>query len=111
MIATDALRISLEKIKETRIKQVDWKKLGFGNFFSDHMFIADYSDGKWKNARIAPYGNFAVSPAMSALHYGQSIFEGMKAFKNEEGQVRFLQGKHDRFQLAETEHHHCNAEE
>ena len=90
MIATDALRISLEKIKETRINQVDWKKLGFGNFFSDHMFIADYSDGKWKNARIAPYGNFAVSPAMSALHYGQSIFEGMKAYRYANGEIHMF---------------------
>lgn len=52
----------------------------FGKFYTDHMFMMDYRDGKWENPRIEPFGNFSLSPAAMVLHYGQAIFEGMKAF-------------------------------
>jgi branched-chain amino acid aminotransferase len=87
MIATDTMQIDITKTKNSRLPQVDWKKLVFGSTFSDHMFVAQYAGGQWKNARIAPYGNFQVSPAMSALHYGQSIFEGMKAYRHADGNI------------------------
>lgn len=87
MIATDTMHIDVRKTKQSRLSEVDWKKLGFGNIFSDHMFISEFAGGQWKNPRIQPYGNFAISPALSALHYGQSIFEGMKAYRYANGDI------------------------
>ena len=74
--------IKVEKVKESRISQFDPKNIGFGKLFTDHMFVADYKNGEWTDLRIVPYGPFDLSPATSAIHYGQSIFEGMKAFAN-----------------------------
>ncbi len=63
-------------------------KLGFGRHFSDHMFLMDYSSAKgWYNPRIEPYQYLNLSPAAMCLHYGQEIFEGMKAYRNEEGEI------------------------
>ena len=87
MIATDTMHIDVTKTKNSRLPQIDWKKLGFGNYFSDHMFVADCSGGQWKSPRITPYGKFEISPALSALHYGQSIFEGMKAYRYANGDI------------------------
>ena len=85
MSTTTTMNIEVQKTKQSRFNDVDWKKLGFGNFFSDHMFITEFSNGQWKNSRIVPYGNFQTSPALSALHYGQSVFEGMKAYRHANG--------------------------
>lgn len=71
----------------TRIREVDFENLGFGKVFSDHMFVAEYDGSKWTNMRIMPYGKLMMSPAMSALHYGQAIFEGLKAYRNEQDEV------------------------
>ncbi|MFP5471262.1 MAG: branched-chain amino acid aminotransferase [Bacteroidia bacterium] len=79
--------IKIKKAEKSRIAEVDFKNLPFGKIFSDHMFVMDYADGEWKNFEIIPYGNLSVSPAMSAIHYGQSIFEGLKAYKNEAGET------------------------
>ena len=76
----DTLNIELDRVKNSRITQVDFNNLPFGKVYTDHMFIADYEGGAWKNPRIVPYGKIEVSPATPALHYGQSIFEGMKAY-------------------------------
>ena len=75
--------INLNRINKSRIFDVDFDNIGFGKVFSDHMFIADFDGQHWSNPSILPYGNFSLSPATSALHYGQSIFEGMKAFRGE----------------------------
>lgn len=87
MNATETMQIEVKQTKRSRLSEVDWKKLGFGNFFSDHMFITEFLEGHWKNARIVPYGKFETSPALSALHYGQSIFEGMKAYQYDNGDI------------------------
>ncbi len=55
---------------------------GFGQIFTPHMFLMDYKDGQWQNPRIEPYGPFTMDPAAKVLHYGQEIFEGMKAYRN-----------------------------
>lgn len=81
------MSISVEKVKASRLPGIDVNNLGFGKIFSDHMFIADYGDGGWKTARIVPYGDLALSPASSMIHYGQSIFEGMKAYRSPQGEV------------------------
>ncbi len=86
-MTTDVLQIELRKAERSRIQEVDFNHLPFGKHFSDHMFVADFIDGQWQNQMIVPYDNFTLSPALSSLHYGQSIFEGMKAYKNEAGDV------------------------
>ena len=87
MIAADTMQIDVKKAKRSRLKEVDWKNLGFGIYFSDHMFVSDFDGSQWKSSRIVPYGNFEISPALSALHYGQSIFEGMKAYRHANGDI------------------------
>nr|WP_221300713.1 branched-chain amino acid aminotransferase [Pedobacter cryoconitis] len=67
--------------------ETDYTDLPFGKVFTDHMFVADYEDGEWKNFEILPYGPIPMSPAISALHYGQAIFEGLKAYKQADGSV------------------------
>ena len=65
--------------------------LAFGRVFTDHMFLMDYRAGKgWHDPRIVPYGSFTVDPACCVLHYGQSIFDGMKAFRGQDGRVRLF---------------------
>lgn len=75
--------IKLNRIDVSRISDVDFENIGFGKVFSDHMFICDWDGQQWSNSTILPYANFSLSPATSALHYGQSIFEGMKAFRGD----------------------------
>jgi len=71
----------------SRLDQVDFTNLDFGRVFSDHMFVMDYEDGEWKRGRIEPYGPFTMSPASMVFHYGQAIFEGMKAYRQMDGEV------------------------
>lgn len=77
--------MTIEKSKTSGIDKVDFSNLVFGRTFTDHLFIADYRDGDWHDCRIVPFQNFSIHPALSSLHYGQAIFEGMKAEKDEEG--------------------------
>ena len=82
-----ALKPTIHPIDKSRLSTVDFNNLPFGKVFSDHMLVADYEDGHWKSVRIVPYGPIELMPAISALHYGQAIFEGMKAYKNAEGEI------------------------
>jgi branched-chain amino acid aminotransferase len=77
----------VERVKNSRISTVDFSNLGFGNYISDHMLVVDYKNGAWQEPKIMPYGDMMMSPAMLSIHYGQSVFEGMKAFKNSKGDV------------------------
>jgi branched-chain amino acid aminotransferase len=79
--------IPVERIAKSRLSTIDFNNLGFGNHISDHMLVADYKNGIWQDPKVVPYGDLAMSPAMLSLHYGQSIFEGMKAFKNKDGEL------------------------
>jgi branched-chain amino acid aminotransferase len=81
----ETLKMNIERVRRSRIPEVDFSNLPFGKVYSDHMFMADYRDGEWKNPRIVPYGHMLVSPATPAIHYGQSIFEGMKAYHSSTG--------------------------
>ena len=65
--------------------------LGFGKYFTDHMFIMDYTDGEgWHDARIVPFGKFEIHPASTALHYGSEIFEGLKAYRKADGSIQLF---------------------
>ena len=79
--------IRLERVDESRLDRTDFSALAFGQVFTDHMFLADFRDGAWHDARIVPYGPFTLDPSNLALHYGQSIFEGMKATRSAGGEV------------------------
>lgn len=79
--------IDIQKAERSRIQEVDFNDLKFGREFSDHMLVIDYKDGVWQTPQIRPFGPVSIHPAISALHYGQSIFEGLKAYRGESGEV------------------------
>lgn len=90
MVTAEKLPFKIQRAEKSRLPEVDFKNLPFGKVFSDHMFIADFKDGQWQDAQIVPFGYLQMNPAMSALHYGQSIFEGMKAYKDVNGNVQLF---------------------
>jgi branched-chain amino acid aminotransferase len=92
-----AISIKITKTPQSRIGDCDFNNIQFGTIFSDHMFMVDYEDGEWKNAQILPYGPLSLSPSTFALHYGQAIFEGMKAFKNAQGEAQLFR-PHDNWE-------------
>jgi len=81
------MSINTLKVTESRIKEMDASNIQFGKIYSDHMLVADYADGQWGKPQILPYGDISMSPATTFIHYGQSIFEGIKAYKNAKGEV------------------------
>lgn len=84
----------IQLTETSRLSQVNFDELVFGRTFSDHMFVMEYEDGKWSKGKIEPYGPFTMSPASMVFHYGQAIFEGMKAYRLTDGSVSlFRPGK------------------
>ncbi|MCX2839370.1 branched-chain amino acid aminotransferase [Salinimicrobium sp. MT39] len=81
------LAIDVIETKTSNIDSVDFDNLVFGNVFADHMMECDYHDGQWQNPTIKPYGPIQLDPSAKVFHYGQAIFEGMKAFKDDDDQV------------------------
>jgi branched-chain amino acid aminotransferase len=77
--------IKVTKVTQSKVKEVDLNNVTMGFNFSDHMFICDYENGEWQNPRIEPLALIPTHPAAMALHYGQAIFEGMKATKGKDG--------------------------
>jgi len=77
-------------VEQSRLAQVDFENLGFGSIFSDHMFSMEYADGAWKNPRIEPYQALAMEPGVAMLHYGQTVFDGYKAFRGVDGEARIF---------------------
>ena len=76
---------NIKKTEQSRIGQVDPKNIQFGKLYSDHMLIAYYENGTWQQPEIMPFHNLSLSPATTFFHYGQAIFEGVKAYKNPQG--------------------------
>ncbi len=83
----EELKIYVEKVKESKLASLDRDQLNFGKQFSDHMFVVDYEQGEWKDASIVPCRNISLNPATSFIHYGQSIFEGLKAHCGQNGEI------------------------
>lgn len=81
----ETLDIPVTRVKRSRLAEIDFNDLPFGKYFSDHMLEADYIDGEWKKVCIRPYQPISVEPSLMALHYGQAIFEGIKAYRNPNG--------------------------
>ena len=85
-----AVAIPVTRNKEPR-KKPDPASLGFGRFFSDHMFVMEWTpEKKWHDARVVPYAPMAMDPAAAVFHYGQAIFEGNKAYRGADGKIRFF---------------------
>ena len=82
-----ALDISVTKAERSKLSDLSLKDLPFGRFFTDHMLEADYENGEWKNVEIKPYQPLLMEPSSAVLHYGQAIFEGIKAYRDAEGNV------------------------
>jgi branched-chain amino acid aminotransferase len=85
MLAT--LDIAVNRAEQSKLKDINLENVPFGKYFTDHMLEADYEDGEWKNVEIKPYQPLLLSPSLAALHYGQAIFEGIKAYKNAAGEA------------------------
>ena len=81
------MNIKLSKVKSSKISKVDFSDLGFCKYYTDHMFVCEYENNDWKNFRIIPFQDLNLSPACTTLHYGQTIFEGLKAYKNEKDEI------------------------
>jgi branched-chain amino acid aminotransferase len=78
----DTMDIRITKTKHSRIHETDFDNLPFGRYFSDHMLEVDFVDGNWETVYIKPYQPLLLEPSLAALHYGQTIFEGIKAYRN-----------------------------
>ncbi len=91
--------IPVRKNPFSKLKEVDFEHLEFGKYTADHMLVCDYANGAWKTAQIVPYSNLSLNPTTLALHYGQTVFEGMKAFRMKDGRINIFRiDKHyDRF--------------
>jgi len=79
--------IDIVRVKNSKINEVDFENLAFGNTFTDHMLVCDFKDGKWQKPIIKPYEPFLIDPSAKVFHYGQAIFEGMKAYKDNNDDV------------------------
>jgi branched-chain amino acid aminotransferase len=82
---TGALDISVTKVERSKLQDINLDNLPFGKYFTDHMLEADYDKSGWKNVEIKPYQPLLIDPSLAALHYGQAIFEGIKAYRNSDG--------------------------
>lgn len=83
----DTLTIDITKTQQSKLSEVDFNNIEFARVYSDHMFISKFRNESWGTNKIVPYGALTVSPATPAIHYGQSIFEGMKAYRSSEGEI------------------------
>jgi branched-chain amino acid aminotransferase len=91
--------IDIQRTKNSKIENVDFNNLPFGSVYSDHMLVCDYKDGAWQTPVIQPYGPITLDPAAKIFHYGQSIFEGMKAYKDEDGNTLLFRPKENHKRL------------
>jgi len=107
LTATD---IAIHPRPNSKLSSVNWDQLVFGRTFTDHMFSADFEEGKWTGFRIEPYANISMEPSLSAIHYGQSIFEGLKAFRGSDGQIRVFRPEMNAKRLNASARRMCMAE-
>jgi branched-chain amino acid aminotransferase len=80
-------QIAIEKALTSKISEVNFDNLPFGQITTDHMFVCDYKDGKWQQPKVMPYQNISLDPSARIFHYGQSVFEGLKAYKDTDDQI------------------------
>ena len=97
----------IQHCENSAIDQVDFNNIAFGKVFSDHVFIMDYEDGAWKNGVIEPFGPMSISPASMVLHYGQAIFEGMKAYRGVDDRIRMFRPMHNMARMVASAQRAC----
>jgi len=85
-----SMDIDVKKVAQSRIQEMDENNLQFGKVYADHMLQVDYIDGAWQKPEILPYGNISMSPSTTFIHYGQSLFEGIKAYRRADGTVNIF---------------------
>lgn len=100
-------KFNIERRSKSRLSEIDLQSIqssDFGRIFTDHMFVANYKDGVWSSGSIIPYDSMAIAPSLSAIHYGQAIFEGMKAHRLEDGNIGIfrMHAHYERFNRSAT---------
>ncbi|WP_027088734.1 branched-chain amino acid aminotransferase [Thomasclavelia saccharogumia] len=104
------MEIKIERAQTLKEKP-DQNNLGFGNYFTDHMFVMDYTEGKgWHDARIVPYGPIAMDPATMVLHYAQETFEGLKAYRDPQGNITLFRPEMNARRMINSNKRICMAE-
>ena len=109
-MSVSTINFAIQKAENSNIKAVDWDNLPFGKVFSDHMFLMKYADGVWQQGEIIPFQNISMHPAMSAIHYGQSIFEGLKAYRTVNNEVNIFRPDMNAKRFAESAKRMCMPE-
>lgn len=91
--------IPVKRVQRSALLEADFSNLEFGKYVSDHMLVCDYKDGQWHQPTILPFTNLSMNPSTLALHYGQTVFEGMKAFRMADGRINIfrIEKHYDRF--------------
>ncbi|MBC7866429.1 MAG: branched-chain amino acid aminotransferase [Gloeobacteraceae cyanobacterium ES-bin-316] len=97
-----AADFNITKVERSKLNDINLENIPFGKYFTDHMLEVDYEDGEWKTPEIKPYQPLLMEPSLAAIHYGQAIFEGVKAYKNAEGEAYIFrpQDNFTRFNLS-----------
>ena len=104
------MEIKIERAKTLKEKP-DQNNLGFGTYFTDHMFMMDYTEGVgWHDARIVPYAPIAMDPATMVLHYAQETFEGLKAYRNPKGEITLFRPEMNARRMINSNKRICMAE-
>ena len=102
------MEIRIERTTAPKAKPADETALGFGNLFTDHMFVMDYTEGKgWHDARIVPYAPLVLDPAALVFHYAQECFEGMKAYRRADGKVQLFRPEKNAARMQSTHQRLC----
>ncbi len=94
--------MELKIVEGKEKKQKPTGALGFGKYFTDRMFVMEYENGAWGNARITPYAPFSLDPSTAVFHYAQAIFEGTKAYKNQNGEIRLFRPRDNFLRLNDS---------
>jgi branched-chain amino acid aminotransferase len=106
-MSTETHSFPITKTTHSKLSYFDWDHLHFGKDFSDHMFLMEYKDGQWSQGEIVPFENISMHPAMSAIHYGQSIFEGMKAYRTTNDDILVFRPEMNAKRFAESATRMC----
>src|SRR5690349_18209046 len=109
MVNEATREIPVRKSAHSKIHEVDFDNLEFGKYTSDHMLLCDYDNGEWGQAQIVPFANLSVNPSTLALHYGQTVFEGMKAFRMEDGRINIFRIDRHYHRFVKSLHRMCMA--
>ncbi len=101
------MKISTNLTKESKLPGIDLENSVFGKVYSDHMFVADFHDGEWKDLRIEPFADMSISPANTTLHYASTIFEGLKAHRASNGEVLVFRPQANAFRMTKSAERMC----